>query len=80
MNNILSPYVLIMIAAVMVCAGIIVYAWPYRRHNSETIPLILLLFEISEWIVAALLGLLDQISRIKCYGQRLNILALSAYL
>ena len=60
MNPILSPYVLIMIIAAIVCMFIAVYVWPQRRKNSETIPLILLLVAITEWIAAALLGMLDQ--------------------
>jgi len=60
MKPIWSPYVLIMLAAAMICLFIAVYVWLYRRKNSETIPLILLMAGISEWIAAALMGLMDQ--------------------
>ena len=60
MDPIMSPYVLIMVAAAMICVFIAVYVWPRRRINSETIPLVFLLLDITEWIIAALLGLLDQ--------------------
>lgn len=56
----MSPYVLIMIAAAMICAFIVAFVWFYRRKNSETIPLILLLLGVTEWIAAALMGLVDQ--------------------
>ena len=60
MRPILSPYLLIMIAAAIICMFIAVYVWLYRRKNSETIPLILLLSGIAEWIIASLMGLVDQ--------------------
>ena len=60
MNAILSPYVLIMITAAIVCMSIVAYVWSRHRSNSETIPLVLLLLGITEWIIAALLGLVDQ--------------------
>jgi PAS domain S-box-containing protein len=60
MKPIWSPYVIIMLAAAMICVIIVVYVWFYRRKNSETIPLILLLAGITEWIVAAVMGLVDQ--------------------
>ena len=60
MNPLVSAYVIIMIIAAMLCMVIVVYVWPHRRKNSETIPLILLLVGITEWIWAALLGMLDQ--------------------
>ena len=60
MSSVLMPYVLIMIVSGMACLFIAVYVWPQRRKNSETIPLVLLMVGITEWIVAALLGLLDQ--------------------
>lgn len=60
MKPLLSPYVLIMIAAAMICGFIVAFVWFYRRKNSETIPLILLLLGTTEWIVAALMGLVDQ--------------------
>jgi PAS domain S-box-containing protein len=60
MKLILSPYVLIMLAAAIICMFIAVYVWLCHRKNSETIPLILLLAGIAEWIVAALMGLVDQ--------------------
>jgi PAS domain S-box-containing protein len=59
-NPILSPYVLILIAAGVVCACIAAYAWPQRRKNPETIPLTLLLGGITEWIAATAMGMLDQ--------------------
>lgn len=49
-----------MIAAALVCVFIAVSVWPHRKNNSETIPIILLLLGIIEWVVAALIGLLDQ--------------------
>jgi PAS domain S-box-containing protein len=49
-----------MITAAIICTFIVVYVWPHRMNNSETIPLVLLLLGIIEWIVAALAGLLDQ--------------------
>jgi PAS domain S-box-containing protein len=49
-----------MLAAAMICMFIVVYVLLLRRKNSETIPLILLLSGITEWIVAALMGLVDQ--------------------
>ncbi|MGD0879200.1 MAG: histidine kinase N-terminal 7TM domain-containing protein [Anaerolineales bacterium] len=60
MSSILSLYVLIMIVSGMACVFIAVYVWPKRRINSETGPLVLLMAGITEWIAAALLGLLDQ--------------------
>ena len=60
MKPIWSPYVLIMLAAAIICMFIGVYVWLNRRKNSETIPLILLLAGITEWIAAALMGLVDQ--------------------
>ncbi|HVM72050.1 MAG TPA: PAS domain S-box protein [Anaerolineales bacterium] len=60
MNPLVSAYVLSMILAAMLCMVIIVYVWPRRRKSSETMPLILLLAGIIEWICAALLGMLDQ--------------------
>jgi len=60
MKPIWSPYVLIMQAAAMICLFIAVFVWLYRRKNSETIPLILLLAGIAEWIASALMGLVDQ--------------------
>ncbi len=59
MNPILNPFVLLMIAAGVICAGIAAFVWLQRRDNSETIPLILLLLGITEWIAAALGGMLD---------------------
>jgi PAS domain S-box-containing protein len=60
MNPLVSAYVVTMVIAAMLCMVIIVYVWPQRRKNSETLPLILLLVGITEWICAALLGMLDQ--------------------
>ncbi len=60
MSSFSSPYVFIMLAAITICIFIALYVWPRRQNNSETIPLILLLSGITEWIAAALLGLLDQ--------------------
>jgi PAS domain S-box-containing protein len=60
MNPLSSPYTVFMITAAIICMSIAVYVWPRRRSNSETVPLILLLLGITEWIVAALLGLVDQ--------------------
>ena len=60
MNFIILAYTIIMIVAAMICMVIIVYVWPQRRKNAETIPLILLMAGITEWICAALLGMLDQ--------------------
>ncbi len=60
MNPILSPYVLIMIAAGVICSCITAYVWSQRRNNSETIPLVLLLLGIAEWIAATVGGMLDQ--------------------
>ena len=59
MNPIVTSYTIIMIVAAMVCMVIIVYVWPHRRKNPETLPLLLLLVGITEWICAALLGMLD---------------------
>ncbi|HTX80310.1 MAG TPA: histidine kinase N-terminal 7TM domain-containing protein [Longilinea sp.] len=47
-------------AAAVICALIVVYVWPHRENNAETIPLVWLLLGIIEWIIAALAGLLDQ--------------------
>jgi hypothetical protein len=58
-NPILSPYVFILVTAGVMCAGIAVYVRPHRRNNSETIPLVLLLLGITEWIAATLAGMLD---------------------
>jgi PAS domain S-box-containing protein/putative nucleotidyltransferase with HDIG domain len=55
-----SPYVFIMMIAAVICVFIVVYVWIRRRKNSETIPLTVLMLVITEWIAAALLGLLDQ--------------------
>ena len=60
MDSLLSPYVVIMLAAALICGFIVINAWPRLRDNSETLPLILLLLGIIEWILAALSGLLDQ--------------------
>jgi len=60
MNLIILAYTIIMIIAAMICMVIIVYVWPQRRKNAETLPLILLMAGITEWICAALLGMLDQ--------------------
>jgi PAS domain S-box-containing protein len=60
MNPMVASYVIIMIIAALLCMVIVVYVWPQRRRNSETLPLILLLVGITEWICAALLGMLDQ--------------------
>ncbi|MGB8212432.1 MAG: histidine kinase N-terminal 7TM domain-containing protein [Anaerolineales bacterium] len=60
MNPILSPYVLIMLVAAVICAFIAGYVWLRYRQNSETIPLTLMLAGIIEWIVATALGMLDQ--------------------
>ena len=60
MKPLWSPYVLIMLAAAMICVSIAVYVWLYRRKNSESFPLILLLAVITEWIIAAVMGLVDQ--------------------
>jgi PAS domain S-box-containing protein len=60
MNPLLSPYVLIMVIAAIICGFIAVYVWSSRQKNSEIFPLILLMLGIIEWIVVALLGLLDQ--------------------
>jgi PAS domain S-box-containing protein len=49
-----------MISAAVICVFIVVFVWFYRRKNSETIPLILLLLGVTEWVAAALLGLVDQ--------------------
>jgi PAS domain S-box-containing protein len=59
MPGITSPFVIIMLVAALVCLLITVRVWPRRRENSETIPLVLLLLGILEWIAAALGGLLD---------------------
>ncbi len=59
MDPIVTSYTIIMIVAAMICMVIIVYVWPNRRKNSETLPLLLLLVGITEWICAALLGILD---------------------
>ena len=58
--NIVSPYVIIMISAAVICVSIAAFVWIYRQKNSETIPLILLLLGVTEWVTAALMGLLDQ--------------------
>jgi len=55
-----SPYVLIMVSAAMICVFIVTYVWFFRRKNSEAIPLILLLLGVTEWVTAALMGLVDQ--------------------
>ncbi len=60
MNIIFSPYTILMIVAVICCISIVIYVWPNRRKNNESVPLILLLIGIIEWVIAALLGLLDQ--------------------
>jgi PAS domain S-box-containing protein len=59
MNPVLSPYVLIMITAGVICAGIAASVWLQHRDNSETIPLVFLLAGIIEWIAATLGGILD---------------------
>ncbi len=56
----MSPYVMIMIASAIICVSIIAFVWFYHRKNSEAKPLILLLLGVTEWIAAALMGLLDQ--------------------
>lgn len=55
-----SPYMLVMLAAAMICMFIAVYVWLYRRKNSEAVPLISLMVGIIEWIAATILGMLDQ--------------------
>ena len=60
MSPLESPYVLIMLVAEVICIFIAVNVWPNRHKNTETIPFVLLLIGIVEWITAALLGLLDQ--------------------
>lgn len=51
---------MIMIAAAVICVSIIAFVWFYHRNNSERKLLILLLLGVTEWIVVALMGLLDQ--------------------
>jgi hypothetical protein len=60
MNPWVLSYVIIMIVAAMLCMVIAVVVWLHHRKNSGTIPLILLMASITEWICAALLGSLDQ--------------------
>ena len=59
MNPLLLSYVIIMTITAILCMGIAVFVWPNRRKNSETLPLVLLLVGISEWICTDLLGMLD---------------------
>jgi len=58
-NPIFSPFVLILFAAGVICACTTVYIRPYRRNQSVTIPLVLLLLGITKWIAATLAGMLD---------------------
>ena len=60
MNPILSPYILIMVAALIISLTIILMVRPHRFVNSEALPLIMLMSGIVEWILAALGGLLNQ--------------------
>ena len=60
MKTMESPYILIMIAAAAFCLFIAVYVLRQHRKNSETVPLLLMLGLIVEWIAAALLGLVAQ--------------------
>ena len=61
MHPILSPYILIMFVAGLICSFIAVKVWSSHRKNSEIIPPILLMLAVTEWIAAALIGLLDQV-------------------
>lgn len=56
----MSIFVLLLLVAAITNTFIVVYIWPRRQDNSETIPIVLLLLAATEWVVTNLGGLLDQ--------------------
>ncbi len=60
MNSLYMFYLLIMITAALVSVSIAVRVWSSRKINLDASSLILVLSAITLWIIAALLGLLDQ--------------------
>ena len=60
MNSTFSIYSLIMMTAALVSVSISVRVWNKRKTNSEATSLFIVLTAITVWIIAALIGLLDQ--------------------
>ena len=60
MDSLISIYSLIMMTSALVSVSIAVRVWPSRKSNPEAISLFIVMITITFWIVAALLGTLDQ--------------------